>query len=318
MKIGFDSALGINVGFGHFKRCIAIANILADLSYEIDFVIPSSKYDVFVDKEKFKIRRCFRKVDNYDIIFTDRYDLDEFILASYKKICNKLIRIDDSESKLKTDRFSDVIINGNPYGKEETYRGRVRNDCLLLVGPDYIPMDKNFCFARNRYKIRTKVKQILITFGASAKGVIFGREICRMISDSNTNEGSMILKGKRPEQTGSIIVKFVPFTEKIYDVFSDSDIAVCSSSSTCWQLAAVGVPFITFMTAQNQSAAFDHVQLRKIGIALQHEAIENGKLLDTINTLTYDQRQEYSLRGRRVIDCKGAQRIVKKLHELIL
>ena len=72
------------------------------------------------------------------------------------------------------------------------------------------------------------------------------------------------------------------------------------------------------MTAQNQSAAFDHVQLRKIGIALQHEAIENGKLLDTLNTLTYDQRQEYSLRGRRVIDCKGAQRIVKKLHELIL
>ncbi|MGB7676659.1 MAG: hypothetical protein WBL54_09060, partial [Nitrososphaeraceae archaeon] len=216
------------------------------------------------------------------------------------------------------DRFSDVIINGNPYGKEETYRGRVRNDCLLLVGPDYIPMDKNFCFVRNRYKIRTEVKQILITFGVSARGVIFGREICRMISDSNTNEESLILKGTRPEQTGSINVKFVPFTEKIYDVFSDSDIAVCSSSSTCWQLAAVGVPFITFMTAQNQSAAFDHVQLRKIGIALQHEAIENGKLLDTINTLTYDQRQEYSLRGRRVIDCKGAQRIVKKLHELIL
>ena len=314
MKIGFDPALGINIGFGHFKRCIAIANMLADLSYEIDFVIPSAKYDGFVDKEKFKIRRCFRKVDDYDVIFTDRYDLDELILASYNKICNKLIRIDDSESKMKTDRFSDVIINGNPYGKEETYRGRVRNDCLLLVGPNYIPMDENFCFVRNRYKIRTEVKQILITFGVSARGVIFGREICRMISDSNTNEESLILKGTR----GSINVKFVPFTEKIYDLFSDSDIAVCSSSSTCWQLAAVGVPFITFMTAQNQSAAFDHVQLRKIGIALQHEAIENGKLLDTINTLTYDQRQEYSLRGRRVIDCKGAQRIVKKLHELIL
>ncbi|MGA7976986.1 MAG: glycosyltransferase [Nitrososphaeraceae archaeon] len=313
MKIGFDPALGINIGFGHFKRCIAIANMLADLSYEIDFVIPSAKYDGFIDKEKFKIRRCFRKVDDYDVIFTDRYDLDEFILASYNKICNKLIRIDDSESKMKTDRFSDVIINGNPYGKEETYRGRVRNDCLLLVGPDYIPMDENFCFVRNRYKIRTEVKQILITFGVSARGVIFGREICRMISDSNTNEESLILKG-----TSSINVKFVPFTDKIYDVFSDSDIAVCSSSSTCWQLAAVGVPFITFMTAQNQSAAFDHVQLRKIGIALQHEAIENGKLLDTLNTLTYDQRQEYSLRGRRVIDCKGAQRIVKKLHELIL
>lgn len=238
MKIGFDPALGINIGFGHFKRCIAIANMLADLSYEIDFVIPSAKYDGFIDKEKFKIRRCFRKVDDYDVIFTDRYDLDEFILASYNKICNKLIRIDDSESKMKTDRFSDVIINGNPYGKEETYRGRVRNDCLLLVGPDYIPMDENFCFVRNRYKIRTEVKQILITFGVSARGVIFGREICRMISDSNTNEESLILKGTRPEQTGSINVKFVPFTEKIYDVFSDSDIAVCSSSSTCWQLAS--------------------------------------------------------------------------------
>ena len=318
MKIGFDPALGINIGFGHFKRCLAIANMLADLSYEIDFVIPSANYDVFVDKGKFRIRRCFRKVDNYDVIVTDRYDLDEFILASYKKICDKLIRLDDSEVKMNTDRFSDVIINGNPYGKEETYRGHVRKDCLLLVGPDYIPMDNNFCLVRNRYTIRTEVKQILVTFGVSARGVIFGREICRMISDSDTNEESLILKGTGPEQTGSIKVRFVPFTDKIYDVFSDSDIAICSSSSTCWQLAAVGVPFITFMTAENQSAAFDHVQLRKIGIALQHEAIENGKLLETIKSLSYDQRHEYWLRGRLVIDCKGAHRIAKQLQKLIL
>lgn len=318
MKIGFDPALGINVGFGHFKRCIAIANMLADLSYEIDFVIPSAKYDVFVDKRKFKIRRRFRKVDNYAVIVTDRYNLDESILASYKKICNKLIRLDDSESQMNLDRFSDVIINGNPYGKEETYRGHVRKDCLLLVGPDYIPMDKNFCFVRNRYKVRTEVKQILVTFGVSASGLTFGREICRMISDSNTNEESLILKGTGPERTGSIKVRFAPFTDKIYDVFSDSDIAVCSSSSTCWQLVAVGVPFITFMTAQNQVAAFNHVQSTKIGIALEHEAIENGKLLDTIKNLSYDQRLEYCLRGRLVIDCKGAHRIVRKLQELIL
>ena len=74
--------------------------MLADLSYEIYFAIPSAKYDGFIDKEKFKIRRCFRKV-TIICVFTDRYDLDEFILASYNKICNKLIRIDDSESKMK-------------------------------------------------------------------------------------------------------------------------------------------------------------------------------------------------------------------------
>lgn len=318
MKIAFDPALGINVGFGHFKRCIAIANRLADLSHEVDFVIPSAKYHVFVDKRKFKIRRRFRKADSYDLIVTDRYDLDEFILTSYKKICNKLIRLDDSESKMNVDRFSDVIINGNPYGKEETYRGHVRKDCLLLVGPDYIPMDKRFCFVRNRYKVRPEVKQILVTFGVSGRGVTFGRKICRMISDSNTNKESLILKGTGLGRTSPIKVRLVPLTDKIYDVFSDGDIAICSSSSTCWQLAAVGVPFITFVTAQNQLAAFDYVQSTKIGIALEHEAIENGKLLDTIKTLSYDQRQEYWLRGRLVIDCKGAHRIVRKLKELIL
>jgi UDP-2,4-diacetamido-2,4,6-trideoxy-beta-L-altropyranose hydrolase len=312
MKIIFDPGLGINIGLGHFKRCMAIANELARSSHIVDFVIQDSSFDKFIDRTKFRIKKGFTKNDKYDVIVTDRYDIDEFTLASYKKLCNTLIRIDDSLPRMKVDRISDVIINGNPYGKEEMYKDYVRKDCLLLVGSDYIPMDRGFCSTRRRYRIRQRINKILITFGQSEKGAAFGSRIYKKLLKSCSNQHTAQLDGTRLNPS-SANVGLVYYTDKIYNEFSHADVAICSSSSTCWQLACIGVPFVAYMTAQNQVRVFEYVRAARIGIPMKHESITNGKLLETINNLSYRQRYEYWKRGRRLIDCKGAQRITKEI-----
>ena len=219
------------------------------------------------------------------------------------------------------DRISDVLINGNPYAHVNLYDGLVKKDCYLIVGQNFIPMDMRLCQFRKEYRVKKTMKNVAITFGSSKMGIMnFAYKVCRAVVFSNLCVNVIVLNGSKLKNkfSGTVAeglkskLKLLPFVDNIGSVFSKADIVISSASTTCWQLAAIGVPFIVFQTASNQSLAFEYVRRTKIGIALDCDLISNGGLEREILRLNRSKREFYSGKSRKNIDCRGSERIASE------
>ena len=306
------------MGLGHLKRCLAIAKELDNLGALVEFLLDDTLYSNTVTSSGFKIAMISEIKTKYEIIIVDKYGLDNQFYSFLKRKCDILVRIDDASPRFDKDEISDVIINGNPYGRSEIYEKAIRKDCKLIVGKDFIPMDRKFCILRDNYKVKGHNKNIVVTFGAS-DDLRLPKDIMLKIGSSFPQKTIIILNGLNLRNILNCKlknIKLLPFAEDIQSILAISDIVICSASSICWQLAAVGIPFITFMTALNQKQSFDYIREKKIGIALDQSCIYNGGLERIIDSYTIKRKQELFSKGRDLINCDGSKKIADKLIDL--
>lgn len=247
------------------------------------------------------------------MIIIDRYDIDNKMLGKYKKKCRLLARIDDAAPRLFNDRVSDIIINGNAYASQKLYGTISREDLSILTGGRFVPMDRKMCHARSEYRVRKNVRTITVTFGGS--GIDHTLRFCREIASLNLNADILVPSGASLRRNLEHLnrIKLLPLVDNMHQIFQRSDLIICSASSTCWQAAAVGVPIITFQTADNQMHIFEYVKKTKIGIAMT----DVGKIEEAIKQLNYRKRKALSRSARKIVDCKGAQRIAAHLNRLL-
>jgi spore coat polysaccharide biosynthesis predicted glycosyltransferase SpsG len=309
--------MGVKTGLGHFKRCLALANQFKKVSKNVEFIIADLNYFQTINSTGLSYTLVSQLNNrNYDIIVIDSYRTSIELLAYFKKYCNMLVRIDDAYPEIICDMVSDIIINSNPYADLNDYSGLVKKDCKLFVGLEFIPMDSKFCEIRNRYKVRKDIQTVTITFGGSNNKDLV-KYIASMILSHQMFKKVIVLngislKGLLNPSKGTQL-ELLPIVENVYDIFELSDLVVCSSSTTCWQLAAIGVPFIAFQTAANQAVVFRYLRQADLGIALDESSIYDGLLLRSISELDSYKRCKLSKISRNTIDCYGAQRIVSKL-----
>jgi UDP-2,4-diacetamido-2,4,6-trideoxy-beta-L-altropyranose hydrolase len=309
LNICIDAAGGA-AGLGHLKRCISIAQELKRLHHNVEFYVSYSGNDSLIRKSGFSIKNAIKECD---MIIVDRYDMDNKTLGEYKKKCRLLARIDDAAPQLFNDRISDIIINGNAYASEKLYEGISRKFLCILAGGRFVPMDKKMCHARSRYRVRKNVRTITVTFGGADTD--YTLRFCREIASLNLDADVLMPNGASLRHNLGHLnrIKLLPFVDNMHQILQRSDLIICSASSTCWQAAAVGVPIITFQTADNQTHIFEYVKKTKIGIALS----ETGKVGGAIKQLNYRKRRALSRSARKTVDCKGAQRIAARLHRLL-
>jgi UDP-2,4-diacetamido-2,4,6-trideoxy-beta-L-altropyranose hydrolase len=301
------------VGLGHLKRCLSIAHELKRLHHDVEFYIDGS-HGPLVSEKGFRVRKTIEK---HDMILVDRYDVSNDMLAMYKKKCRLLARMDDASPHLFKDRLSDVIVNGNPYANKKLYSDIARSGLSLLVGSPFVPMDGKMCQARRKYRVKRNVRNITVTFGGADRK--FTLRICKKIASLDLDANVTVLNGARLKRDLGRFrkLKLLPFVDNMHEILLGSDIVICSSSSTFWQVAAVGVPCITFQTADNQLQIFEYARKKKTGIALPHGSIKDGRLEKAICQLDYSKRKALSKAARKTVDCSGAQRIAARLHKLM-
>jgi spore coat polysaccharide biosynthesis predicted glycosyltransferase SpsG len=299
---------------GHLKRCLSIALELKRLRHDVEFYVDGDHAGL-IQKNGFRLRT---NIDKCDMIFLDRYEIDNDVLTIYKRKCRILARLDDASPDLFKDRISDVIINGNAYADEKLYDGIARRGLTLLVGGRFVPMDRKICRARSRYRVRKNVRNIVVTIGGTDRD--YTVRICKKVASMDLDANIVVLNGARLKSRlgDSGRLKLLPFVNNIHEILRGSDIIVCSSSSTYWQAAAVGIPCITFKTADNQLRIFEYAMKTKIGIALPESSIEDGTLEKAIRQMTYRKRTTISKVARETVDCKGSQRIAAHLHRLLI
>lgn len=197
------------------------------------------------------------------IYFLDSYYVTENYLSALRPMI-KIAYLDD----LKLfDYPVDLLINYDliPEAAMPAYKAAYQNACRLLLGAAYTPLRTQFQNAKTH--VREQVSHILITTG--------GGDSChfclRFMHKWRKNVFSILpLAGQKltfhvvigkfntdREALGQLAEQFPPLLlhENVSDMASlmqSCDLAISAAGTTLYELCALGVPAVSFTTADNQ------------------------------------------------------------------
>jgi UDP-2,4-diacetamido-2,4,6-trideoxy-beta-L-altropyranose hydrolase len=92
-----------------------------------------------------------------------------------------------------------------------------------------------------------------------------------------------------------------------------ADIAISGAGSTCWELAYLGLPAIIIALSRDQQGIARGLAGNEVAVSLGwHANLSEERISEALNSLLSDQgrRRAVSERGRKLVDGRGAERVV--------
>lgn len=287
-KVFFRADAGPEIGYGHFMRTLALADMLRDnfdclfftqdpsdfqrkeLSKVCKYIaLPSShkKFNVFLDY-----------LTGNEIVVLDNYFFDTQYQERIKALGSKLVCIDDMHDK---HYVADIVIN---HGVHDSTLFDVEPYTRLCLGFDWALLRKPFIDATESpiKQNNNSLNSVLITFGGN---------------DEFDNTSSVIKRilNVRPDISITAIIgenyigKIIPTPNVIYKKnldavkmaaeMSDSDLIVCSASTVCIEALACKSRIALDCTVDNQEGIYNYCIDSKIAYPItQLEQILGGKI----------------------------------------
>jgi len=324
MKVFIITEGGRDIGIGHITRCISLCQAFEEKGIEPEFIVNGDdsvisllkvrSYQVFNwIKER---RRLFEGVRNADIAIIDSYLADIYIYERLSKIVKIPICIDDNK-RLEYPRG--VVVNGSMYAKKLYYP--IKNSVSYLLGVKYIPIRETFWNVPGNI-IKENIENVMITMGG-VDTLNITPEILKMLVSSFPKLIKKVILGSGFQNIDDIKnaadnnTKLInnPDEKKMQRIMSESDIAISAGGQTTYELARMGLPVIILCLAENQ---INNIRaMREKGFA-QYAGHYGDidiftKIKKKLRILKPQKvRQKISNIGRKLVDGKGARRIVKE------
>jgi len=328
------------IGIGHVMRCLSIADEFRKQGYGVCFISASREAEDIINGRGYGCMHLDSAFDNtkaelpellslldatgVEVILVDTY----YASAAYLRELSKnfiTVYIDDF---CKETYPVDVVVNYNIYARTLGYESRY--GCCktkLLLGSAYAPVRPGF--KNTVFKVRDKVKKILVTMGGSDSHNIAGM-LAKKIAEERLldNIEVKIVCGRLNQHIG-MLLKLENQYQNIsvyYDVqdmaglMCRCDIAVIAAGTTMYEACTVGIPIITCSYADNQvlpAKAFE----TEIGIinAGDYRAGAN-EMLEKITKaifLPQDERKKLSGLMKTKVDGRGTERLVREIVAII-
>lgn len=215
-----------------------------------------------------------------------------------------------------------LIVNQNIHASADLYRyGEAQSK--LLLGTDYVLLRREF---RDRIRAAGSrggpVRNILVTMGAADRDNATSRvirslreldlrgiEIQAVVGGENAHgreieAACLSLSGAHADpDPGAGMAALI----------ARADVAVTAGGSTMWELAALGVPFVSIVVAENQRRAAS--AMGALGFPSVTAANIEAELPARLGELIPDaaRRQMLSDTGRRLVDGQGATRVCREM-----
>ena len=180
------------VGSGHLMRCLFMANYFKKKGANIIFISVESDMLKLVNYRLYKIKRrdkswlgnkwkddCCDTIDilnklrlcelQPDILIIDQYKIDDKWENMIRPYVKKIMVIDDLEDRKHN---CDILLDQNLNLTSKSYKKLVPEHCKLLLGGEYIILNKYFL--ETKKKIKTKVQRVCIFFGSIDNNNITG------------------------------------------------------------------------------------------------------------------------------------------------
>lgn len=298
----------VEMGTGHVMRCLTLAEELKEEGYNSVFITREHAGNLsrYISARGFHLMmldapsagvqpnkslryhhwlgttqredalETLRKIENLgaiDLMVIDHYGIDYRweSLIRMKGSIKRFLVIDDLANR-KHD--CDVLLDQNYYpDMEHRYKGLVNNDCILLLGPKYALLRKEFKAARKNLKLRSgNIRRILVFFGGTdptnetmkvleaisrlkVDDVIFDV----IVGTSNPNRDAV------KEMTNTMhYVNFYCQVTNMAEFMVNADLAIGAGGSTTWERCYIGLPALTIDVAENQSEILEALHARGV------------------------------------------------------
>lgn len=339
----------VKIGLGHLMRCLGLARGLEKAGINSVFVSKSPEPFItgLIQRQGFQSQllasECNLKQDGdlmlhlaeqYDagIIATDLCneevlaDMEAYLvyLKNLKQHIPCLITIDDLSV---ADFASDIVINPN-YGAENSGYPR-SNHTRYLLGPAYFIFRQEFIEAALLERtIRREARNILVSMGGSdllnltfkvvtALSKISGVEglsLRIMPGLDSSPERMKVLKEALRNFKGTF--KFCSTDSNIADLMLWADLAITGGGLTKYETAVTGIPSIIVPQVRHQAELSSLFAREGSALYLGYcGEINEEKLAESVKYLLkdYNKRVEMSIRGRKLVDGKGVERIISEI-----
>ncbi len=345
---------GKGVGLGHIMRTCVLAEALSEKGCSVRYFLPSKAFSPYVRRNGFPTIRLpdsgkFRKLEAHiggepaDLLVLDSYELTAPALARLRRHASATVLFDDNASGPKG---ADAIINANAYaeGLREKYgeagaaskpsragargnpvAGKRRNKTLVLLGPKYLLLRKEFRGAKKR-RVRKKARDVLVILGGALLADVVGG-VLRALSVLPGVERVHVVCGPFfPKLRGLPAVPFKvmlhrsPPAKKLAQLMESCDIAVSGGGQSLYELARCGVPAVGIILGRDQKRNLGALSEKGACLAVtaaggtaRRAALESNlrKLLNP------RRRGRMSSRAQGLVDGKGADRVVSRLLALV-
>ena len=291
------------VPFSAFPRGLDLAGVARSPDGEIDWI-----YDQLPASDG---RRPFSWV------VMDHYGLGAEWLGHAQRLATRRLVIDDLADR---GLPCEVIVNQTLDAERRDYAGIISRRTRLLLGTRYALLRSPFRVAHDRApRPQAVVRRVLITMGGSDVQAVTALAIeavrlalpdasIDVVSGSNAPASAPDLPNIRIHRT--------IHGEAMAELMTQADLAVGGGGTTSWERCAVGLPSVIVRLADNQRPIAR--RLHAAGAALDAGPVERltiARLAGVVHELADDQRgrQRMSLRGRTLVDGRGAERVAHVL-----
>ncbi len=322
LKLGIRVSTDISSGRGHFLRCLTIrSHIKEKVSWFIDEESQFIKNKIFKTDELF----CENGINKYDILkksIKNNY-INCILIDSYHinsrdiyNISNKtpIILLIDNNINAKAN----IIVCPQPIDIDPS------EGTKYLCGPQYAPISNKFIVTNKKKILNNK---ILISFGAfDSSGITLNviMAIKNLLLFHSHKYFIVITLGKDSpilDKVRASIKNFSNFqlvidSKNIEDIYRDCSIAIGAPGLSYLERLASGLP--SLLISQNKIHDGLINKWVKLGCAVRAKnsikSIQNN-----LNHFLLDNnlQKKISIKGKNIIDGKGANRIVKEINRLV-
>lgn len=323
-KVAILTEAGKDVGFGHVARCLGLYEALRAVKAKTSFLVNDNKEVVerladintltYSISDGYSVAASLAK--GKDAVIIDSYRIEKKIYSEVAKSIGLLVSIDDYN---RIEYPQGIVVNGSVYAEEIDYPKTMRVEYLL--GTTYIPLRKEFCGIKPK-KIKDKIKTVLIIFGGyDPNGMV--NKIKELVLSKFTGVklnliyGAPLSKKEKPkDRNGKNKYYFNLEAKKVSELMKEADIAISAGGQTLYELARTGTPAIGICIADNQLNNLKGWQrygfLEYCGWYNDPNLFCNlGSALEKLNDSKI--REKMGSVGRRLVDGRGAERVVERI-----
>ncbi|WP_347451172.1 PseG/SpsG family protein [Acetoanaerobium noterae] len=337
-KIVFRTIGGGDCGYGHYYRCISLANALNYFgNVKIEFII-NKELVRSIDDLGFEYIICNDlKKDNEllkdmrpDIFIFDSYLGNNYYLEKVSELTT-LVLFDDNND-IYDSTIPNMIINGNIHAQDLEYKKK--KEGIYLLGTKYLVMKQEYWsllnndnnYSNKKFSFNNNYFNILITTGGSDQYRISLKVIEVLLTTSYEKkviigpsyEDDLIIRLKNIEEENST-VKLIYNPDSLKESIVSSDIVITAGGSTIYEALSQHKFPIIFSLADNQDILCS--KLKEMGLSYigKHPNIKFEKILSKIDKIYQMKRNNefIDFNFHKTIDGNGALRIADKILNLL-
>ena len=331
------------IGTGHLMRCLTIANSLRKMGNQVHFISKNmskeskellesnkfsvnlldykrKKFDYEIDA-KFTIEIIKKERKNSTFLIIDNYEIDKKWEILVKKFVKKIVVIDDlANRKHSCELLIDQNLNSDI--KEKQYKKLTPKNCILLIGTQFAILRPEFYKLRKLTKTRTKIKNILISYGGTdpTNETIKVLKALKNLNLKNINthivSGNLNSKNKEIKKLSTELnkSKFYEYTKDIGKLMIKADIAFGGAGTTSWERCCLGLPAIITILSNDQKDIAESLEKNACGINLGFgKKIRVKDYENILRKFNWNNLREFSSNCKKIVDGRGTNRVISEI-----